>query len=436
MASAAQVPAAPAVPTPPWMFLFLDVPFGAAVGFYSIVMPFWLSRSGLDVTQIATVVAASGSPHALKLLWIPLLDIVGTRRGWYLATAAATAALFLVLASWPGVLGNVALFGWLATALQAVGTTCHAANNALMATTTRPEDKGKVGGFAMASNVGFTGLMAALMLLATSGVAVGGRTVGALGVRGAALLVAALVAGSALLALRIVEPARLARAGGARLQAALQHLGHMLRDLWRTVVSREGATGIVICLAPVGCQVLSNLFSALAPDYGAGEELVSLANGAAGGVAGALGALAGGVLADRINRRVAYATSGGLTALCALAMLAAPMTPLTYLWGTFTYLFAGGLAFATWAGMVLELVGHSPATATKYALFNASLNVAITYDTYVVGQLGRRLDGAWGLGSARGLLAADAAMTGLGILLLLGMVALTRPSRASAAAGR
>ena len=163
----------------------------------------------------------------------------------------------------------------------------------------------------------------------------------------------------------------------------------LLRDIWRTVRSREGFTGLVFCLAPVGCQALSNLFSGIAVQYGAGARLVSLVNGLGGGVAGAAGALLGGVLADRMNRRFAYAASGTLTALSALAMAAAPMTPATYAWGTFAYLFAGGLAFATWAGMVLEMVGLSAATATKYALFNASLNLAISFMIRLDGRGGR-----------------------------------------------
>jgi hypothetical protein len=237
------------------------------------------------------------------------------------------------------------------------------------------------------------------------------------------------VLASASLALRIVEPRRVdpavARAGSAA-RAAFAHLAAMLRDLWATVRSREGFTGVVICLAPVGCQAMSNLFSGLAGEYGAGAELVSLANGLGGGVAGALGALVGGVLADRMSRRIAYALSGGLTAICALAMAAAPMTAWTYAWGTFTYLFAGGIAFATWAGMVLEMVGLSAATATKYALFNASANLAISYVTTVNGFAAAYLHARLGLSPARGALLTDAALTGVGIAILLAMVAVVR----------
>jgi predicted MFS family arabinose efflux permease len=205
----------------------------------------------------------------------------------------------------------------------------------------------------------------------------------------------------------------------------------MARDLWRTIRSRDGLTGLVICLAPVGCGALTNLFAGMAADYGAGAEVVEAVNGLAGGVVSALGSLAGGFLADRMSRRLAYAMAGGLTALAAIAMLLAPMTPGTYAWGALAYSFANGIAFATWAGMVLELVGPSAATATKYALFNAASNVSINYMTAVDGRAARLELGF--LSGSRAMLAVDAVLTYAGIALLLVMVAVLRRRPAAAA---
>jgi len=419
------VPDQPARPTPPWYFLFLDLPFGAAVGWLQIAVPFWLERQGMTLEAIAALSGAAFAAHAFKILWIPLLDIGSYRRLWYLGMSAHTAALLVAVALAPDPARNLGLYVVLLTALQAAASTAHAANNALMATTTRPEDKGKVGGFAMASNVGGTGLLGALGLLLAEHVSP----------RAGGLALAAITLASAALALRVVEPRHVdeavARAGSLGRALGL-HLRAMLRDLWRTVTSREGFTGLVICLAPVGCQAMSNLFSGIATEYQASAEVVSLANGVGGGIAGALGSLLGGVLADRMNRRVAYAASGGLTAICAVAMALAPLTPWTYTWGTFTYLFAGGIAFATWAGMVLEMVGVSAATATKYALFNATANFAISYVTALNG-----VGAAWGLKTfglspARGALLTDATLTLAGIALLVAILLLTRRDRPAA----
>jgi MFS family permease len=413
------VTAPPARPTPPWFFLFLDLPFGAAVGWLQIAVPFWLERKGMPLEAIAALSGTAFAPHAFKILWIPLLDIGSYKRAWYLGMTGLTAALLVAVSLVPDPTAQLPLYVVLLTALQATASTAHAANNALMASTTRPEDKGKVGGFAMASNVGGTGLLGALGLLLAEHVSP----------RAGGLALAVITVASAALALRMVEPRHVDEAvakAGTLGRALGLHLVAMLRDLWRTVTSREGFTGLVICLAPVGCQAMSNLFSGIATEYQASAEVVSLANGVGGGIAGALGSLVGGVLADRMSRRVAYAASGGLTALCAVAMAAAPLTPWTYTWGTFTYLFAGGIAFATWAGMVLEMVGVSAATATKYALFNATANFAISYVTALNGLGGEWARRTFGLSVARGALLTDAALTVAGIGVLLAMLLVTR----------
>lgn len=412
-------PAPPDRPTPPWYFLFLDLPFGAAVGFPSYAVPLWMSLRGYGLAEVATVTATANLPHAIKLLWIPVLDLGSVRRLWYLGMSGVIALLFLALALVPDPFANMPLFAlWLA-ALQAAATTAHAANNALMASTTRFEDKGKVGGFAMASNVGSTGLLGGLAIVLAE----------AAGVRVAALVMALVALASASLGLRIVEPrtvdAAVARAGSL-LRATALHLWAMARDLGRTVASRDGFTGLIICLAPVGCMAMSNLFSGIAGEYQASPNVVAAVNGVGGGIASALGALLGGVLSDRMSRRVAYAASGGLTALCAVAMAAAPLTPWTYAWGTFTYMFAGGVAFATWAGMVLEMVGASAATATKYALFNATANLAISYVTWLNGLGGEWGKKTFGLAEARGALLTDAALTVVGVAVLVAMVLVTR----------
>jgi MFS family permease len=397
----------------------LDLPFGAAVGYLSIAVPFWLEQKGLDLDAIALLSATAFAPHALKILWVPLLDIGAYRKVWYLAMAVATAALLIAISVLPDPAGNLPLYTILLTALQATATTGHAANNTLMATTTRPEDKGRVGGFGMASNVGGTGLLGAVGLLVATHVSP----------RAAGLVLAGVTLASAALALRIVEVRHVdeavAKAGNLARALGL-HLLSMLKDLWRTLTSREGFTGLLICLAPVGCQALSNLFSGLAAGYRASAEVVGMVNGVGGGIVGALGSLLGGYLADRMNRRVAYAMSGGLTAIAAVAMALAPMTPLTYAWGALAYLFAGGIAFATWAGMVLEMVELSPAAATKYALFNASANLAISYVTALDGVGGQWASRALGMAPARGALYTDALLTLGGITFLVVLLVVTR----------
>ncbi len=425
-------PGDPDRPTPPALYLLLDLPYGAAVGYLELAVPFWLARAGVPLAQIAALSAAAFMPHALKILWVPLLDLGARRKVWYLTMISATAALLVALSVMSDPVHHLGPFAVLLTAAQVTATTGHAALNALIAITTREREKGKAAGFYMASNVGGTGVLGALALW------LGGHVTQTV----AGLVLASVALGTGWCGLAIVEP-RLRRAAQAagnapwplrpHLWASIRYFrtaGHMLaalgRDLWQTVKSREGFTGLVICAAPVGCGALTNLFSGLAPHYRADASFVAVVNGVGGGLVSAVGALLGGVLADRMSRRLAYALSGGLTALCAAAMLVSPLTPTTYAWGTLTYSFANGIAFATWAGMVLEMVGHTAAVTTKYALFNATANQAISYVTFLDGKIPEWM----GWPEARGALATDAALTAVGISILAIMVMVTRrPAR-------
>lgn len=409
----------PSRPTPPFLFLFLDLPFGAAVGYATIAMPYWLRQGGLSLAEVGALSATAFAPHGLKLLWVPLLDLGASRKKWYLAMTSATAALLVAASLVPDPVKNLWLYGVLVTLAQATATTAHAANNALMAITTRFEDKGKAAGFSMASNLGGTGLLGALALGAAEHVSP----------RAGGLLLAAVVVASAAVGRRIVEPGRaVAGAAAGALRALGRHLREMGLDLWGTLRSREGFTGLVISIAPVGLGALTNIFSGMAPDFAASARLVEIVNGVGGGVTGAAGALVGGWLADRMSRRLAYALAGGLTGLSALAMLFAPLAPSTYAWGTLAYNFTNGIAFATWAGMVLEVVGAGAATATKYSLFNAAANFAISAVTWADGAFAEA--SPWpALRGSRGALAMDAALTAVGIAVLFAMVAVVRRGR-------
>jgi MFS family permease len=407
--------------TRPWLYLFLELPFGAAIGFLMIAVPFQLSAAGVSLGDIATVSAIGFMPHALKIFWVPIIDIVGHRKRWYLGMVGVTAALLAAAALVPDPARHIGLLTVMVTALQAAAATTSAALNALIAMTTHPADKGKAGGFYMAGNVGGTGILGALALWVSTG----------LPHWAAAIVLAGVVLGSGAGAMTIHER-RMAEEAAARAGGVLRALGRriaaMAHDLWETASSLQGFTAVVISLAPVGCGALTNLFSGMAIEYGADQHVVEIVNGLGGGIAGGLGSLAGGFLADRMNRRVAYALAGGLTALAAAAMLVAPMTPATYTWGTLAYNFANGVAFATWAGMVLEVVGHTAAVATKYALFVASSNLAISTVTKLDGWASefRGLAGNWPKEiGARGALAFDAGITVAGIVLVLALVRYT-----------
>ena len=404
-------------PSPPWIFGILELPFGAAVGFCQVFVPWLLAGHGMPIDQIGVISGTTFSPHAWKILWVPLIDVSPWRKAWFLAPALSI-GLFLAASSFieePG--QHMTLLMVLLIGGQSAAATCSAALEALMATTTRPNQKGRAGGFFMAGNVGGSGILGVLPIWLSKHAS---RPL-------MAGVLLAIVTATSLPVLLIDERRAPAAHGAAVLGAWGRRIKEILKDLWTTAKSREGITGLVICLAPVGCGALTNLFSGMAKPFGAPDEMVEIVNGIGAGIAGALGSLLGGYLADRMNRRLAYAASGGVTALCALAMAFAPLNATTYAWGTLAYCFANGIAFAAFAGMVLEMVAHGSGVTTKYTLFVAASNQAISYVT--------ALDGyAPGLGrfGAVAPILFDALITFVGIGVLLVMVLISRKPRVAA----
>jgi MFS transporter, PAT family, beta-lactamase induction signal transducer AmpG len=207
----------------------------------------------------------------------------------------------------------------------------------------------------------------------------------------------------------------------------------LLQEAWATVRSQDGWTGLVICLSPVGAGALTNLFSALAKDYAPDapsvERLVVVVNGVLAGVLNGAGALLGGYLADRMNRRLAYVLSGGITGLCAIGMMASPATPTSFTLGCLAYQLANGLSYAAFYAFVLELLGKKGGVATQLALYVGVSNFAVTYVTWLDGWSYDRMVALFpGRSSAgrMGMLGMDALSTFVGIAILWAMVAHVR----------
>ncbi|HEX4459313.1 MAG TPA: MFS transporter, partial [Polyangia bacterium] len=141
------------------------------------------------------------------------------------------------------------------------------------------------------------------------------------------------------------------------------------------------------------------------------------------------GSLIGGWVCDRFYRRGMYLLSGFLTAVCGVAMLLAPLTPMTYAVGVSAYLFVAGFCYASFSAVVLESIGSGGAAAsTQYQLFVSAGNMAIAY----VGLIDTRFHSWRG---ARGLLGVDATLNIIGIAvlaLLFRMLRTKAPAHAAA----
>src|SRR5206468_124558 len=165
---------------------------------------------------------------------------------------------------------------------------------------------------------------------------------------------------------------------------------------------------------PISAGASSNLFGPAADLWHVSADWVALITGIVSGLVTSAGSMVGGYLADQVPRKLLYAASGGLMALSAVLLAVAPHTPASYTVLTLLYTFFLGVAYSAFTAFVLETIGKG-AVATKYNLFAAAMNGAITYMTLVVG----RADSKWG---ANGALLTDAAFTFVAILVVIGLV--------------
>jgi MFS family permease len=410
------------LPTPLWGILTL--PFGLTVGFATVAVPFVLRRRDVDMTLIGTVTQVAALPHVLKLFWAPVLDSGPRRRSWYFAMIALTAASLALTALIPPSttehLGPVSLLwvytGALFLAQAAVGTSASAVL-ALMALTVPDAKKGTASGWQTAGN---------LVGTATGGALVAWM-IDHLSPSRTAIVLAALCVACSMPAVLIDEtpPER---------HSAARLVVNLLREIWTTLKSRDGWTGLVICLSPVGAGALTNLFSALARDYAtadaSAENLVVFVNGIFGGLLNAAGSLLGGILADRMNRRVAYVLFGAITALSAVGMMIASASPLAFTVGCLAYTFANGLCYAAFYAFLLELVGTGKkGVTTQLALFVGASNLAISYVTWLDGASYDWAKKVWAgrpWAGREGMLGMDALSTFVGVAILAAMMVLVR----------
>ena len=103
---------------------------------------------------------------------------------------------------------------------------------------------------------------------------------------------------------------------------------------------------------------------------------------------------------------------GTLTAVCGIAMALSPRTALTYVIGVTVYALITGFCFAAFTAYVLETIGKSDRTAaTKYSLFTAAANIAITYTGWIDTRFNERH-------GVEGVVGSDAALNLIGVAVL------------------
>jgi MFS family permease len=397
------------------------MPYGVVGSFTGAVMPYLARTAGIEVEEISWFVVLLFVPTFAQFLYAPVIDFGPKRKHWLLIlTVLGSTSLFAAFQmSLPDHKVPFLVFAFAAQMISGLVGSC---NGGLLAATIPDDKRGRAGAWYNVGNLCGGGLSAWV------GIYLIGHHYASTVV---ALALAAMMIVPALAVLYIDEPLRAATG------SVLEVLRSTLAEVRTILFSRAGATGILLCLSPVGTVALGNYFSAIAVDYVtpglAGHlatldpvaakayldvrvsDLLALVNGPLGQVLTAVGALIGGYICDRTNRRAMYLLSGVLTAICAIVMAVSPRTETTFLWGVLMYLVITGFSYAAFTAFVLETIGSgAKAAATQYAMFIAAANGAIAY----VGKIDAHFHKAHGV---EGVVTSDAALN-LGGVIVLGIV--------------
>lgn len=353
---------------PPWLFLFSGTAYGVPGAFQSQMMPFFSRKTGLDLGEIGWFVTLLFVPSLLQPLYAPLVDVGPPRKVWLVILSALAGAALVCAFAFPPPEHTTAflMFGFVAQVLGALISAC---NGGLLAVTMPDELRGRASAWLNVGNLSGGGVAGALAIWML-GSGVEPIWVG--------LVVAVMMFTPSLAILFAYEPKN------DNIRSFRDVFGQTLRDVAAVLFSKKGLTGIALCVSPVGTAAMTQYFSGIGADYAASDDRIAFVSGGASVVVTAIGALAGGYLCDRYNRRALYLLSGVLTATCGIAVAALPHTPLTYTYGATAYNLITGLCYSAFTATVLETIGEGgKAAGTQYALFVSAGNAAIAYVTLI-----------------------------------------------------
>jgi len=363
---------------------------GLPFGFFTLALPVLMREAGWSLTAIG-LLQVLALPWLLKFLWAPWVDHHGARRTWLLGLQGASVVAALVLAALDlspthqGLLLAVLVFNLLAATQDIV--TDGLAVRLLAARERGLANAIQVGAYRLGMILGGGGL---LWLWARSD----GRWV--------FVVMAALLALSTWPVWRMQEPTRPAHPQASDMALPHPTLGQLALGWWHRALT----PGMLACAALVVCfrlgdQMVSSLITPFVSDQGASKETIALMKGAVGSGASLLGAVLGGLLMVRVNRRTAMLWTGLGQSLTFVLYLAIALG-----WG--------GMGWLWWATVAEGVVG-TMATVALFALMmdasdpdHAGTDFTLLASVVVgVGSLGGVVGGlvgdAWGYAWAFGI---------------------------------
>src|SRR5258706_4395380 len=127
-------------------------------GYLSIALGYQLTQAGVNVGEVAALIAASYIPQTWKFLWAPIADLTWSRKRWYALAGIVTALGILAMGLVPSDAKSLPLL-YVAVLVASLATTFLAmAAESLLVYNTPPDQRGRASGRFQDSNLGGNGL--------------------------------------------------------------------------------------------------------------------------------------------------------------------------------------------------------------------------------------------------------------------------------------
>ncbi len=354
----------------PFTFLFLVLPSGISQGFITVSLPFILTRHGFTVAEAATITALGISSNIWRFLLAPMTDLSFSLHKWYVAgniLCSLSLSLLCIIPLTPASFGTLTVFVFIS---QVAANLIVAPVGGMMAKTVSEEKKGRAGGWYQAGNVGGEGLGggAGIWLFTHYSYET-------------ALITLSAVMIASNFALFFIP--RVYAEKGVFIKERLKMIVTDLKSLIRSPVAIFTMSVIVL---PIGIGAATNLWSSVADDWKVRADTVALVTGTLSALASITGSIAGGWIADKSGRWLAYFGAGTLMAAITLGMTFFAYKPEPYIIGVLLYAMTYGMANAAFSAIVLNAIGKGMAS-TKYALLSSLGNIPYPYMTIIDGWL-------------------------------------------------
>ena len=390
-----------------WIFGLLIAPYGVLLQgvVQGGVLGYLLSQQGVGSGVQSHLIALLSLPSSLYFLWSPITDFFVRRRTWLLGAAALAAVLILLAFTQPQLSSRGAL------ALMFLSVCCGqlvvSSAGGMMGALRSEGVRRRAGSLYQAGAMGFGALSAWVLIYLSSRAS---RDV--LGLIAASLI--------AIPALTVFAAPRQEEISDGTFYATMRRVG----SEFKATFLRWDALPYIACMTfPVGTGAALGLLPGIAHEYGVNGDHVAWINGLLGGVLIAVGSGVMSLVRTRMRVPVLWAVVGLVSCACLAILWIGPLRPATYYTGALLYLFTVGSCYAMFTAVVLEFLGNSGRSgSTRYSIINSLGNIPVLYMLQVDGWGGEH----WG---GRGLAGAEAVVGGIGALVLLAFLFVSRPAR-------